>query len=136
MIVVDASLFTAWLLNESRHGPEDAVWDILSAETVFVPDHWPNEIANALRRAVRTMRLDIDELPLIAERIKTFDIDFSGPVRVDEIGALAKEALDHGLSANDMIYIRIARQHRLPLATIDQAMRRAAQRMNLTLLPA
>ena len=50
MIVVDASLFAAWLLNQPSHGPDDAVWDTLTAEAVFVPADWPDEIANALRR--------------------------------------------------------------------------------------
>jgi predicted nucleic acid-binding protein len=136
LIVVDASLFTAWLLNEPRHGPEDAVWDLLSASTMFVPAHWPNEIANALRKAVRTKRLLMDEIPLIAECVSTFDIRFAGPTSIDQIGVLTQEALDHALSAYDMIYLRLAREHQLPLATIDQAMRRAAQSLQIPLLPA
>jgi predicted nucleic acid-binding protein len=135
LIVVDASLFAAWLLNESRHGPADAVWDLLSAHTLFVPNHWPNEIANALRKAVRTRRLKREEISPITERVGTFDIDFAGPTPVDEIGALVKEALDRGLSAYDMIYVRLARDHQLPLATIDRGMRNAARRMKIPLLP-
>ena len=136
MIVVDASLFAAWLLNEPSRGPDDAVWDILSFETVFVPDHWPNEIANALRRAVRTKRIRVEEIESIVERVSVFDIGFAGPTPIDEIGSLVKEALHHGLSAYDMTYVRLAREHQLPLATIDQEMRRAATRLNIPLLPA
>jgi predicted nucleic acid-binding protein len=136
LIVVDASLFAAWLLNEPRPGPEDEVWDLLAANTIFVPDHWPNEIANALRRAVRTKRLSAEEVSSIAERVSTFDIGFAGPTRIDEIGILTKEALDHGLSAYDMSYVRVAREHQLPLATIDRAMRSAAQRLQIRILPA
>lgn len=136
MIVVDASLFVAWLLNEPSHGPTDSVWDILSAETVFVPAHWTNEIANALRKAVRTRRLQAEEIAPISERVSTFDISVAEPTRMDEIGNLAKEALDHGVSAYDMTYLRLAREHRVPLATIDKTMRLVAQRMQITLLPA
>jgi predicted nucleic acid-binding protein len=135
LIVVDASLFIAWLLNEPRHAEQDAVWDLLVADTAFVPDQWPNEIANALRRAVRTKRIQPAEIALIVERISPFDIEFAGPTPLDEIGRLANEALDHGLSAYDMTYVRLARDRQLPLATLDRAMRRAAIALNIPLLP-
>lgn len=136
MIVLDASLFVAWLLNEPRHTPEEAVWDTLAAETVLVPSHWPNEIANALRRAVRTKRLGTEEIAPVAARVSTFDIGFAEPTPVEAIADLANDALHYGLSAYDMIYVRLARDHRLPLATVDQAMRAAAQRLDIPLLPA
>ena len=135
MIVVDASLFAAWLLEEPDHGPADAVWDIVSADTMFVPVHWPIEVANALRRAVRTRRLSADQIAPIADQVSRFTIDFAGATSPEQIGSLALEALEHGLSTYDMIYVRIARDHDYPLATIDRAMREAALRLNVQLLP-
>jgi predicted nucleic acid-binding protein len=136
LIVVDASLFVAWLLNEPLRTREEAVWDLLSTETVLAPAHWPNEIANALRRAVRTRRLSADEIVSIAEEVGTFDIGFAEPTSIEAIASLAKDALHYDLSAYDMVYVNLAREHRLPLATIDQAMRAAAQRLDIQLLPA
>ena len=49
---------------------------------------------------------------------------------------LAIEALDNAISAYDMTYVRLARDHQISLATIDQAMRRVATRFNIPLLPA
>lgn len=136
MIVVDASLFTAWLLNESGHDATDAVWDRLTAETLLVPSHWPNEIANALRRAVRTKRLGADEVEPVAERIGVFDVNVMPPIAIEEIGGLASDALANGLSAYDMLYVRLARARQVPLATVDRAMRAAAQRLKIMVLPA
>jgi predicted nucleic acid-binding protein len=136
LIVVDASLFAAWLLSEPEPGPAHAIWDTLSAETIIVPDHWPNEIANALRRAVRTKRLLADEIAPIAERVSLFEIGFAEPTPVDQIGQLALEALEHGLSTYDMTYLRVARDYKYPLATLDRAMRDAARSLNIALLPA
>ena len=135
MIVVDASLFTAWLLDEPAHGPNDAVWDIVSSNVMFVPVHWPNKIANALRRAVRTKRLRVDEVTQIAKRVGDFQIGFAQPTALDQVGRLAVEALEHGLSTYDMIYVRVARDHQYPLATIDGPMRQAARRLRIQLLP-
>jgi predicted nucleic acid-binding protein len=136
LIVVDASLFAAWLLNEASHDATDAVWDRLAAETLLVPSHWPNEIANALRRAVRTKRLGADEVRPVAERISVFDVNIMPPIEIEEIGSLASDALANELSAYDMLYVRLARVRQLPLATIDRAMRTAASRLKITLLPA
>ena len=136
MIVVDASLFVAWLLSEPRRAADEAILDILSSETILVPCHWPDEIANALRRATRTKRFSVDEIEPLAQRVGTFDIEFAEPTLIDEIAGLAKDALHHGLSAYDMIYVRLAQQRRVTLATIDEAMRTAAQRLDIPLLPA
>lgn len=135
MIIVDASLFAAWLLDEPDYGPANAVWDIVSGDMMFLPAHWPNEIANALRRAVRTKRLRADEIGPIAERVSAFKIRFAEPTPLDQIGPLAAEALEHSLSTYDMIYVRIARDRQYQLATIDKAMREAARRMDVDLLP-
>jgi predicted nucleic acid-binding protein len=135
LIVVDASLFAAWLLNEPGYGPEDAVWNIVSADVMLVPGHWPNEVANALRRAVRTKRLRPDEIMPIAARVSMFKIGFAEPTPLDQIGSLATDALEHGISTYDMIYVRLARDRQYPLATIDAAMRNAAQRLRIRLLP-
>jgi predicted nucleic acid-binding protein len=135
LIVVDASLFAAWLLGEPDHGPTHAVWDIVSGETMFVPVHWPNEVANALRRAVRTKRLTADQIAPIAEQVSRFSVDFAEATPPEQIGSLALDALDHGLSTYDMIYVRIARDHQYPLATIDRAIREAARRLSVQLLP-
>jgi predicted nucleic acid-binding protein len=135
LIVIDASLFAAWLLNEPDRGPADAVWEAILPQEIFVPVHWPNEVANALRRAVRTKRIQTDEVRPIADRAREFRLNFAAPTSRDEIGELALEALEHGLSAYDMIYVRIARDHQYRLATIDKAMRTAAQRLNVRMLP-
>jgi predicted nucleic acid-binding protein len=136
LIIVDAPLFAAWLLDERDYGPAHAVWDVVSGNNMmFLPVHLPNEIANALRRAVRTNRLRAEEIRPIAERLGAFKIRFAEPTPLDQIGPLAAEALEHGLSTYDMIYVRIARDHQYRLATIDKAMRAAARRMDVELLP-
>jgi predicted nucleic acid-binding protein len=136
LIVVDASLFVGWLLNEPGARANELVWDKLSSETLFVPTHWPNEIANALRRAVRTRRLNVDEIVPIAQRVAVFDIELAAPTPVETIGALAADALRHQLSVYDLLYVQLAREHRLPLATIDQPMRAVAGKLGVAVLPA
>jgi predicted nucleic acid-binding protein len=71
----------------------------------------------------------------LIDKVSAFKIAFAKPLSLDEVGRVALESLDHGLSAYDMIYLRIARDHQLRLATLDRAMRDAAHRMHVDLLP-
>jgi predicted nucleic acid-binding protein len=135
LIVVDASLFAAWLLNEPRNRSSEAVWDRLVTETAFVPAHWPNEMANTLRRAVRTKRIAEDEILPTVNELAAFDIRLAPRPGIDEIGALSLQALDLDISVYDLIYVRLAQAHGLPLATLDAGMRRAALKLQIVVLP-
>jgi predicted nucleic acid-binding protein len=135
LIVVDASFLVAWLLGEPQHAAEEKIWDILATDSALVPAHWPNEVANALRRAVRTKRLPPRDVEPTVSRLAVFDIRLAGAPEVENIAALAQDALRADLSVYDLQYVQLAQAHRLPLATIDAAMRTAARRMKLALLP-
>jgi predicted nucleic acid-binding protein len=135
LIVVDASMFVAWLLNEPMQSAEHKLWDTLVREAALVPMHWPNEVANALRRAVRRKRISLEDIrPTLAD-LAPFDIRLSTPPSVHDIEALTKDALRLDLSVYDLQYVNLARTHRLPLATIDAAMRSAARKVGVILLP-
>jgi predicted nucleic acid-binding protein len=135
LIVVDASFFVALLLNEPRQTAKDKVWDILETDFALVPAHWPNEVANALRRAVRTKRLARPDIEPTVSRLLAFDIRFAVPPKVEDITNLVEDALRFDLSVYDLQYIRLAQTHRVALATMDGAMRSAAQQMNIAVLP-
>ena len=135
MIVVDASIFVAWLLNEPSQLAEQEVWDALVSESALVPVHWPNEVANALRRAVRRNRISLEDIGPTLGDLAPFDIRLSTPPSVQDIEALTKDALRLDLSVYDLQYVNLAKTHRLPLATIDAAMRSAARNVDVIVLP-
>jgi predicted nucleic acid-binding protein len=135
LIVVDASFFVAWLLSEPRQTAEDKVWNILATDSALVPAHWPNEMANALRRAVRTKRLPRRDVEPTVRRLLAFDIQLAEPSKVEDIATLVEDALRFDLSVYDLHYIKLAQAHRVALATMDGAMRLVAQQMNIAVLP-
>jgi predicted nucleic acid-binding protein len=135
LIVVDASLFVAWLLNERDDDASDTFWQALITQPAVVPAHWPNEVANALRRAVRTKRLPAADVEPTARELFIFDIKLAAPPVAADIAGLAMDALSADLSVYDLQYIRLAQTFGIPLATGDTAMRRAAERMNVALFP-
>lgn len=107
----------------------------MATKTALVPTHWPNEIANALRRAVRTKRLPLHDLKPTVHELAAFDVRLSSPPIIADVETLVGDALRFDLSVYDLQYIRLAQSHQLPLATMDAAMRSAAQRLNIALLP-
>ena len=133
MIVVDASLFIAWLLNERDDKSAHAFWHTLMTQPVMVPAHWPNEVANALRRAVRTKRLPVKDVAPTAHELAIFDIKLAAPPIGADIAGLAMEALSADLSVYDLQYVLLAQSFGIALATGDAAMSRAAERMNVQL---
>ena len=135
MIVVDASFFVALLLDESRDIARDKVCEILATDFALVPAHWPTEVANALRRAVRTKRLPRPDIEPTVRCLLAFDIRYASPPKVEDIIPLVEDALRFDLSIYDLQYIRLAQAHRVALATVDGAMKLAAQQMNIAVLP-
>lgn len=136
VLVLDASVPLGWALpDEGRSEPARAVLASLSAGAALVPSHWRAEVGNGLLMALRRGRLDPDSLPEILARLSTL------PVAVDDTGAddawadpLAR-ALATGLTLYDALYLELARRHRLPIATFDAALRRAAFTTGTPVLP-
>jgi predicted nucleic acid-binding protein len=135
LIVLDASLMLAWLLEESEHAWAEIVYNRLARETLLTPANWPLEIANGMRRALRTGRLKLHELEAMVDKLGLLDISVAPPIGMRQIARLTAYAIDHGLSAYDAGYLGLAAESGAPLATFDKAMRSAAKRARIRLLP-
>jgi predicted nucleic acid-binding protein len=135
LIVLDASLVIAWLVADELPWIESGVYESLPDNTCLVPSHWPLEVSNALRSSIRAGRLGLEDAHAIMDRLDLLMIDVQAPLGLDEIFPLAQFALTHQITAYDAAYLQLAFQRRVPLATLDLAMRAAASRLNLPLLP-
>jgi predicted nucleic acid-binding protein len=136
LIVIDASLAAAWLLHEADAVPTAALVGMLATESILVPPHWPTELGNALRRAVRTKRIAAADVDPMIERLTLLDITVNPPAAASDIGLFVHFALDHGMSVYDAAYVRLAAARRVPLATLDDAMKAAARKIGVAVRPA
>lgn len=136
MIVADASLVLAWLLEEPEHAPVGDAFDSLATQPLVVPANWSAEIANGLRRACRNGRLHRDDIFPLVDRLAVLDVRVASPARTSDIAALAMLAMETSLSAYDAGYVRLALDRQISLATVDRPMRAAARRLNVPLIPA
>jgi predicted nucleic acid-binding protein len=136
LIVLDASLVIAWLVTEQLPAGDTDVYNDLPDNVLVVPSHWPLEISNALRSRIVGKRLSVVDFHDIMERFDLLNVEVQSPLELDEIGPLARFAVTHELTTYDAAYVQLALQRRVPLATLDHAMRTAATKLNIPLLPA
>lgn len=125
-----------WLIEEPEAESVRYIYEALDEIPIVVPNHWPVEIGSALHVNIRRKRITADALGILQARFDALGIEIDIPLAVSEITRIAKFAAELELTVYDALYVRLARNRELPLATLDTAMRRAAQRLNIPLLPA
>ena len=133
-LVVDASVALAWALPDENSPYADAVLAVVEREGLRVPDLWAREIANGLAVAYLRKRItSTDEKAFLAalSHLRIQVEETSGALIVIRDGTAA--ALRYGLTAYDAAYVDIASRERLTLATLDTAMRKAAEQAGVTI---
>ena len=136
MIVLDASLIIAHVLGESTIAVDSSIFDTLKGDRVKVPAHWSAEVASALTNNARRGRLSQADITLVLKQIDAFDIEFAKPPSVEEMSNLIAFATEKQLTAYDAAYVMLASGLGAKLATLDNAMRRVASRLDIVVLPA
>jgi predicted nucleic acid-binding protein len=133
-LVVDASVALAWALPDEISPYADAVLAVVEREGLRVPELWAREIANGLAVAYLRKRItSADETAfLTALSHLSIEVDQApSPLTVIRDGTAA--AMRHGLTAYDAAYVDLASRERLVLATLDGAMRKAAEQSGVTI---
>ena len=126
--VVDASVALAWALPDESSAYADAVLAVVEREGLRVPELWAREIANGLAVAYLRKRItSADERAFLValSRLRIEVEETSAALTVIRDGTAA--AMRYGLTAYDAAYVDLASRERLTLATLDTAMRKAAE---------
>jgi predicted nucleic acid-binding protein len=124
-----------WIIGASGRSAFPGIYQALSDVPVLVPIHWALEISNALRADLRNGSLSAADFNAILTEFDGIDFHVQAPIDLDEIGPLARFAVTHDLTTYDATYVQLALQQNATLATLDNAMRRAAASLKIPLLP-
>lgn len=133
-LVVDASLTLAWYFEDERTPAVDALLDRVVQHGAVVPSLWRLETVNGLQVAIRRRRIDSAYRDNALQQLALM------PFTVDsETGAHAwtttlRLADRFALTIYDATYLELAQRRGLPLATLDRALRSAAQALGMVLL--
>jgi len=133
--VADSSVTISWVaLSQSSAATDRLLDDVASGTPFTVPVLWMFEVSNSLLMLMRRKRIDPDESIRargILRRLTPI-VDDEGPrFALGEITDLAQK---HGLSVYDATYLELALRKRLPLATRDAALHKAAKRAGILTL--
>ncbi len=126
--VLDASVVLTWCFPDENSQLAQRVADrFKQGDTAMAPSFWPHEVLNALLAGERRKRIsaevigsfldDLAALPVTLEQIPA-------GIVFDRIHTLSRQ---HGLTAYDAAYLDLARENRLALATLDEALVRACK---------
>jgi len=128
-IVVDASVAASWLLNDEWNETAEWVLDQMQAGVpVSVPSLWLLEITNGLFKAERRKRIDRKHRDAALERIERLPLTILGAPTQADLKILRLYADKHQLTAYDAEYLRVAKEQKLMLASLDGNLLSAAKR--------
>jgi predicted nucleic acid-binding protein len=132
-LVLDSSIAIAWCLPDEQDAYSQSILDALATGHADVPYLWHLEVTNTLLVAERRKRCTQ------ADTVQWMSFLAAMPIIVDEetkthaFGDIASLARLHQLSAYDAAYLELAMRKILPLATLDDKLKAAAQAAGVTL---
>lgn len=129
--VIDASVAASWLLPDELDARAEQAYALLDSDQALVPGLWWFEIRNVFLTCERRGRID-------AQQSRRALALLSGlPIQLDHAadgGLLLDLARRHRLSAYDAAYLELAHREGLSLATLDEALARAAAADSIPLI--
>jgi predicted nucleic acid-binding protein len=123
-LVIDSSLAAAWCFPDERTDYTNAILRAVSTPLEAVaPRLWAYEVRNSVLMGLRRKRITHADAQDFFESIKGLPIRLSDPVSYDGVFRLADR---YGLTVYDAAYLDLALREGLPLASLDNALCRAA----------
>jgi len=134
-LVVDASVALAWCFEDEASPATDAVLDQVKDEGAVVPSLWHLELGNILLLAERRGRTIqggiVARLALMGQLPITIDAETTRRAWRETLTLARAEHL----TTYDAAYLELAVRCGLPLATKDEALLEAAQRIGVAVVP-
>jgi predicted nucleic acid-binding protein len=133
--VLDASVALAWCFpEESSPGAEKLLDSLAGGSTAIIPPLWPFEVANALLTAERRKRVSMAQVTAILKKLALLPIAVDA-VQVESVfGDVLAVARQGQLTEYDAAYLELALRESLPLATLDDQLRREARNAGVRLV--
>jgi predicted nucleic acid-binding protein len=131
-LVVDASVALSWALPDEISAYADAVLAVVERDGLRVPELWAREIANGLAVAYLRKRITSADERAFLEALSNLRIKVEqAPSALAVIRDGTAAAIRYGLTAYDAAYVDLASREGLTLATLDRAMRKAAEQSQI-----
>ena len=132
--IVDCSVAMSWLFKDETTSATRALLERLESETAAVPDLWYLEVANVLVLATRKGRITAAQSADFIRQIQALDLQADEAAASRAFDEVLPLAATHGLTSYDAVYLDLALRTKLPIATLDEPLRKAAKSHGIKLL--
>ena len=132
--VLDCSIAMAWLFHDEATAKTAALLNRLVTETALVPAWWFVEVTNVLAIAERKGRTTSTQSDAFIADLGKLGIERDDEAPERAFTYLLALCRTHRLTSYDAIYLDLAIRRSLPLATLDDDLRKIAKKLGISLL--
>lgn len=131
-IVLDASAAVAWASPDEF--PPQVLTEAIESGPTVAPALWIYEVHNVLQILRRRHRWNEQDWLAANSALAAVSIELEPPLRARIENEVTLTAEKYGLTIYDAAYLELAQRRRLPLATLDKALREAARRAKVKVI--
>jgi predicted nucleic acid-binding protein len=124
--IIDASVMGPLLVPDEQHDRSSDVQTLLACGDAIAPQHWPLEVANLCRTAIKRGRLEAEVAAARLEDVRRMAVAIDGETIARLWTETMAVALRHDLTPYDAAYVELATRIGLPLFSYDRKLCLAA----------
>lgn len=133
--VLDASVTMSWLLSDADSSDRQYAAGLLESlkrgATAMVPVTWALEVANVLARGEAKRTVSEAQINAFVEMLAGAPIESDAATHARALGDTLDLARRYRLSSYDASYLELALRMALPIATLDDDLRKAAHKAGI-----
>jgi predicted nucleic acid-binding protein len=135
-LVLDCSVAMAWCFEDETNPYSEFVLEALEGGEALVPTLWPLEVANVLALSERKGRLTVARSTEFLALLNRLPIKVDQETTQKAFSDVIHLARAQRVTAYDAAYLELASRQGLPIATLDDKIKNAANRLAVTLVTA
>jgi predicted nucleic acid-binding protein len=132
--VLDCSIAMAWCFEDEATEFTDSVLEGLAQGSAKVPSIWFLEVANLLAISERTGRTNQAKITQFLRLLGSLPITVDAKTGEKAFTDVLTLARTHKLTSYDAAYLELALREGLALATLDEELKRVANKLGVTIL--
>lgn len=132
--ILDASVALSWCFTDEATPETYKILSRLDEESAVVPSLWHLEVANILCLAVRKRRIAEQRMRSFLRDLEILPIMIDTETMSFALTDTLNLCLRYALTSYDAAYLELAYRLRVPLASKDKALCRAAKKLKIDLL--
>jgi len=124
----------AWCFNDESNHFTDKILEQMETAQVVVPTIWPLEVSNVLLLAQRKKRLTALQVSSFIDALSALSITVDASTTARAMHSIYVLAEKTKLTAYNAAYLELALREKIPLATLDNDLMKAAKISHIELL--